>query len=152
MYVRYIMGYTTMYTFGLGARSWSWNLTLLGLRRLISRRTQPADCMVTACGIMQYVSIIQLRYIPVHTGTYQYTSWYILVCTPIYGHITKRCIVVKCRLHMTRRDWYRRPVSLGKLWFRSARATRSTSYWSSGAACDTTSSGTCSSISFRRAS
>ncbi len=54
--------------------------SLLGLRRLISRRTQPADCKVAACAPYNMSSIIQ--YEQVHTSTY----WYILVCTGMYNH------------------------------------------------------------------
>ncbi len=59
----------------------------------------------------------------------------------MYEHVTVMRNVVKCRLLMTTRDGYQRPVSLGKLWFRLDRATRSMSYLSWGSACNPTSSG-----------
>ncbi len=42
-----------------GARSWHWNSSLLGLRRLISRRTQPADYLVLGCASYNMSSTIQ---------------------------------------------------------------------------------------------
>ena len=47
---------------------WRGNSSLLGLRRLISRRTQPADCKVAACAPYNMSSII--LYEQVRTSTY----------------------------------------------------------------------------------